>query len=734
MTSFQKITSLYGIDEEQMSSVLSNVNPASWLSDEEGQLTDHLSVVDPSSYETGNDSAHPGFQITSFLLNRRLHRARSIFVHDRSGMTGENFIETLANYAMTNPSYVKDLSRALSDDRAITNISNVMTTQRGLKQANKMHATLPVIEYIQDAWKFEDLKILSPIQTILLTIFDDNGYVHEHEDMRKVVVDSTVAISATQFEASYAAYHLSKKFGTVSTDLKEANLTSDHHRIVSSSILKSELTVKLAMVAAILREAVSYKNHLNSALFYIAKMAKGEKEVVPLAARTTAETLGQYWNLVEFATKVHPTTVSPKEWEAEHMMAQLFEFVENSEMIEVRRVADIASFVQVDVTRDPHDRDIEQVLLTTKRARANKREVYYNSGQLAGFDKLFVEKPVQEATDALFAADAAILPQGLVKDRFLDAIAQLDNGAGVVYNFTSTDPLDRKMFAAAVALQRTKRVNMAYKTPTIQGPNAEVELVYYVRPTEIIAGIETERNRIDEFRTTDPHVVIALTGGQNSTKELPGYDTTLHLDPSRLNMVDLTSYDYTIELDKPLYKATIEATKEGKPVTFSNTPLDLLNLKELDNVYATYSASNRDDDRLTVRMMMMTWAALDIAALDSNYKAGVEAFRSTVARVILEHWVDSTLHNPAAQVATDVLVRQYANGQKVYRNFGRFYADERVMLNVRMYIAAMQYCHFLGLTVDEVKAINQIVVDSDALTRSLGSIALGKLSTNSTRT
>jgi hypothetical protein len=704
----------------------------------EGTLPPHIHRVDGLSYTGGKDSSHPDLRIDSFLLNARAYKTRSLYIHDKAGIRGESFAENLAYYASQGEKLTLNVAKMATDNDYIRKITNDLIPTNGVSKTDKFLPTMEihgaVVRHASsldfDANK-EDLRMMS---AILISILDHNGYVDDFADMKKVVIDDSLSVTARDFERAFLAHELSRDLDSISLDMREAMLSKGDRSRVRPAIVASDLDRVLSRIVMILRSALDKRHLLRSALWYATQMAMGNIEAVPINVRSRALELASNWNIIEYGAVLNQTYIKPKDHLADDAVESVMHFINNSKMVEVMRATDLARHVRVSVTRNPEHGHVESVVLDSRRERVNGRDIFHNAGSIAGFDKLYVEPQVQDGVTGLLQGSDEILPHDTVLARLVDALAQVDFANRLVLDFTAVRQYDRDVLVAAVAITRSHKVKFAHTSKDVGNKRAKVALVYYVQPTERLTGAAATVNLLDELRTLDAREVIAVTGpsadGEVST--LPGYDCTLKLDESEVNYVDVSGLEFIQTLAEPIYTTTIQTAK-GQDVNFSTTPLEMLDMKELDSVYSTFSMTNYEDDVLTIRMFMSAWMVLGMQKESTPEVKVIDSFRDHLARLILDHMVDITVNNQVAAITTENLVRQYANSAGVYKNYGRFYSDERVMMSIRMYVASVLMTHLSGASKTEIKVLHQIVNESDTLSKALGSRTIARLAQNSKR-
>jgi hypothetical protein len=231
----------------------------------------------------------------------------------------------------------------------------------------------------------------------------------------------------------------------------------------------------------------------------------------------------------------------------------------------------------------------------------------------------------------------------------------------------------------------------------------------------------------DSYRTTDPREVIALTGEvDNTSKELPGYTCQLKLDTGSRNLIQLMPGVETIaRLDEPLYITDVEyKDKQGdeQTVRLETTPLAMLDLADdFDNVYITRSLTNQEDDSLLIRKIVAAWASLVTAKEQSDGNKSIDAMMNRVAMTAFDAMVDIVIANPSATGAVDYMVRKVANEQGVFKNYHRFYGDERLMTQVTLYVASVLMVHLGGMAKTEVKALHTMINETEAIAWAMAS-------------
>jgi hypothetical protein len=729
MNNEKAINAIFGDNAEALEDVFPKrpEQRSYWLGDQ-GVLP-HFHHVDGETYTSGKDAVHSRLRITSFLVNRWTDKPRTIYVFDKAGIQGDTFAEVLAEHARK-ASSSKSLVHQLNNTKLADVIIDELIPSRGVSGNDKFLSAASVANATVKACSrekvpAEDVPVLT---AVFVAMMNDNGYVADFEDMKKVVVSKERMVNLKMFERAYLSDYVAMKMRNSSLKFQTATYMSsgsDSRHRFTPNMIKTEAYRVLSDLAITFRKAVSQRRKLHTALIYALAMARGYVEQVPESAQDTSLQLASCFNLLDFATQLPDASPTVEGWEAATAVEDVVSFLTRSSIIAMVTASELASSVNVRQTLSEKTGFVQSTLMTTAFQRTAAREIHYNAGDLAGYSKLWVEPEVQDAIDALLPGDATVLPRDKCQAVLESVITQTMLANRVVLDFTSMNQYDRDLLAHAVAMTRATRVSMI-GAPTGGGSKSGLVLVYYVVPTRQLEGVEKQVNLNDEFRTIDPREAIAMTGEQESRTLLAGYDCTLRLDSSSVNYIDLQDADeFLMTLDQPLYATVIETDlrdddQERRSIRFQTTPLRMVNMEDLDHVYSSFSLTNRHDDALILRMFMAANLLLELQSVIDKDQHGLATMKQIMSTVVMEQMIEITNNNAAADFAVKQLVREYANAHNVTRSFAKFYADERLMLNLRMYVATVLLMHLGGLNRDETEGLHHIVTDTDALATIIG--------------
>lgn len=703
------------------------------LFDENGLLTQHMYRVDGDNYVEGVDSAHPDWHPTSMFVNARVNKTRVTRAFEETGINGNSFHELLVATILktTNTTTsLKQFGDPLRSRSIIKKIVEDLVPKGGLSAKDHAIDLLSLMEAVDDHSALSD-DLLRLVQIVYASVLYENGYLKTMMPFKKVLVEKKISISFDEFQFAYMMDNLRDEFKKIDLDLGEANLKTNHHSDrVRPSILVTQLQNVFDSIITAITFVLDTRVYLIDALFYTSQMARNLQENVPIEVRAKALALASNWSLVEFGLTIPVKQIKVKDYRAEQAVTKLENFIAaQSDYIRVVRFSAIAANVDVKTTHNGVSGHIESVTLTTKRNRVAGRDVFTKTGELLGYSKLLVHSELQSQLDGLYPADHEPLPRDMVERHLIMVTNSCDFLTRVVMDFTALQDEDRNLFALSVAIMRAHQISFVH-SGSQQGKNAEIQPVFYVRPTEKVHGVETQVNLNDELRTLDPREVILLTGsGKGEASEaLEGFHAQLQLDKDVTNYVDYSELTSITPLDEPIYTRTLEyVTKneeDGEQIVehkLQETPVSMLRISHVDNLLSSSSITNAEDDKLCYRIFMTAWAWAKLQrqiASDQGAKTEVESINSMIRTVvgdaasnIIRFTATSTI---ASRVVEDV-VRQFANAQGIYKTYSRLYGDEKTMLNIRTYVAGTLITHFSGLTSSEVNHIMNTVDDTTSI-------------------
>jgi hypothetical protein len=694
------------------------------LFDKNGELTPHFYRVDGGSYQSGKDDAHPSFRLTTVLLNSRMNKTRHVMAYNDAGLSSPDFREQLIAVAMekglnkTNTDVLKPL-----EDRAITKrIISDLVPKGGIQSKDKSLDIVSVYDAVKDATNLDD-SILRLVSTVYISVLNENGYIHDFLDLKKVMVDRELAIDFERFTNVYMISHLKNDFDTLDLDMGDANLKKNFRDRVRPNIITSNLDRVFNNVVMVLRSLLDHKAYLTDALYYTTQMAQGNIENVPEEVRAGCLSLSQTWNLLEYGIKLPIGSIKPQPYRAYKAVDKLTKFlVEKNDFIQPTPISEIASFVRVDATRNLVSDEIESIIMSTDRNRVDGRDVFIKMGDLMGFDKLMTQPELQNDLDALYPSAHEAFPKEMVLRGITLAASSCDFLGRVVMDFTSLREYDRDMFAMSVAVTRSSKVTFSREGTVKQGARAEITLIYYVKPTERLYGVVTGVNLNDELRTTEPREVIMLTGATvTEPAVMEGYHAKLLLNDDAINFIDISEVTNISDINEPAYKSSIvRPGSKDQSIDLELSPLEMLRQDKIENLCCSSSITNAEDDLISYRLFLASWALLKIQKAQSQENdedEDVPAIESAMSSLVGDAASEFILFTATSTVASHVVedvVRIVANREGLFKGHTRLYGDERLMLQIRTYVAGILVAHFSGLTSKQVKRALNVIKDSSS--------------------
>jgi hypothetical protein len=745
---------IFGESGKSITASLESLRSGVWT--KEDGIEQHIHVLPKAPYNGKKPSTNPRLRIDRVLLNSA-NKARPTYRFDNEYFRSTDFLDRMADvmYSDIQDKNEAQIIEILSDTELLERISSMLFMERGVRADSDRYELLYLVDGLQaqlDKSRHKDPKVQSLYIDIISMILSANNLVSQNSTFQTMHLDTSVAVDYATFRKHQLAYSLGKELESVKLEKAEIGGEGKGNKYIYPQFFTSVVDETFSDIITALKKVATANQRHKQLMLQLSDFASGdiERNVDGLEAELSA--LSTNLSLVLYAFQFSSSASQTRGVVTAEAMrtasAEIGDFLTKSSRIQAVRVSDLAAHVTVMQTKNPRTHQVEGTLMATSRVLAAGRDVFFTAGEpLASHEKVYSLRTFGEYIDPMLPADFDFLSEGQCLNLAMEAIGHQSYNKGLVYDLTSTNAFDRKVFAMCLAISRSHKILIDKQETNKKGMKEEVDLgsvnIYYEFEPKVTMEQSTLQVSLNNrYYTMDPYEVIAYTGEITATKKLPGYNCQLRLEEDKRNLVDYSRMQEAIkDLSQPIYttKFIVKNDKgDDAPVELKTTPLELADIKDqVPKAYATISQTNLEATQLKVRLLVVAWMNLsselegdEEKAFDDSRMTAVRAGMQRIAQYAFESMLDVVLTNPHSKAAVDWSIRDIANRHSVTKSYSRFYGDETMMVNVTLHVASVLLAHLQGLPSSELSTLHKMITSTQAVAWSMGSRRMSDLLKN----